>query len=627
MRQIASMIACMKSREKYFLMFSYIANVMVTSILIMIATGIKNITNESLSSSDMQQVQNIFTSVIAVSIIAIAFFQWIISMQFRALFDSRKQFNNNMRLMGSPDKGLLKIYMKEMIKMQPISVFVGALLGEIVFRLLAEKLDTSIKYITSTQILIAIVIHLIVITFCVMFTFRKLTRNNVIDEIRGINTLNEKKKNNLWNIVKSVIGVAMLLVSVFAALTGEQGSDQQAYGWFGILIAIFLIYDLLVLFVHKMISKIAINTRNRLFIFSEAISIAYLNKSKAYGTMILFSSMMFLGLNMLYTNVRFCGLDTVDARVHYAGSVWFDEIQNDMQEDSQIEKGLRFKTKKSGSVWYIWGVDASFEGSYEDIVLDKKYGANQEQMREQLDQPDFDGIYMPNMFISKDDVGNEITININDRDVTFHIAGAYYSNNLSHISFFVSKSYLAKALGLEEQDYNVLYFANKEKWDLFETTKPCVFQPFEDIREESYEKAVTGTSLVEMVAAVIILCAVISLVNFIMISSKGDSYDIARLRGIGLAQNEVRKIYVIESLVPVIISMIISIPASILFAKIGCNMVFDAGYYQRGLVIIPMQMLGLLVLFSVISLVIRITALRKVMTSDSYVGILREVKE
>ena len=138
MKQIASMIIRMKGREKYFLIFSYMANVMVTCILIMIATGIKNITNESLSSSDMQQVQNIFTSIIAVSIIAIGFFQWIISMQFRALFESRKQFNNNMRLMGAPNKGLLKVYMIEMIRMQPVSVLMGSVLGEIVFRLLAE---------------------------------------------------------------------------------------------------------------------------------------------------------------------------------------------------------------------------------------------------------------------------------------------------------------------------------------------------------------------------------------------------------------------------------------------------------------------------------------------------------
>ena len=49
MKQIASMIIRMKGREKYFLIFSYMANVMVTCILIMIATGIKNITNESLA--------------------------------------------------------------------------------------------------------------------------------------------------------------------------------------------------------------------------------------------------------------------------------------------------------------------------------------------------------------------------------------------------------------------------------------------------------------------------------------------------------------------------------------------------------------------------------------------------
>ena len=88
MKQISNMVIRLKGREKYFLSFSYAANVMVTCILIMIATGIQNITNESLSSSDAQQMQSIFASVISVSIITIAFFQWIISMQFVALFNS-----------------------------------------------------------------------------------------------------------------------------------------------------------------------------------------------------------------------------------------------------------------------------------------------------------------------------------------------------------------------------------------------------------------------------------------------------------------------------------------------------------------------------------------------------------
>ncbi|MBQ2800402.1 MAG: hypothetical protein IJF03_03335 [Lachnospiraceae bacterium] len=627
MKQISNMVIRLKGREKYFLSFSYAANVMVTCILIMIATGIQNITNESLSSSDAQQMQSIFASVISVSIITIAFFQWIISMQFVALFNSRKQFNNNMRLMGAPDKDLLKIYLKEMVRMQPLSMVFGVVLGEIVFWLLAKRLETSVKYIAPAQIICACLIHIIVISVCVMITFRKLTRTSVVDEIRGVNKAKKKKKNKVLYIVKLIVGVAVLAISVLAAVTGERGSDQQSYGWFGMLIAIFLNYDLIVLLFHKIVSAIGKKVKNRSVIFSEAISIGYLEKSKASGTMILFSSMMFLGLNMLYANVRVCGSDTVEQRVHYMGSAWFAEMQTNDDAFMETEKGLKFKTKNEGSSWYILGVDSDFEGSYEDIVLDKRFGDDYENMRSQLNNPEFDGIYMPNMYISQDDLGKEMTININGVDVKFHIAGGYYSNNFAHISFFVSKSYLAKSLGLKEDDYNILYFKDEQTWNSFETNEKVVLQSFEDIRNESYEKAVSGTSLVEMVAMVIILCAIISLVNFIMISSREDCFDIARLRGIGLGQGQVRTIYVLESLIPVVLSTLLAIPASLLFARIGCDMVFDPGYYQRGLVADPIQMVALLILFSVISVLVRLVALRKAMVGESYVGLLREVKE
>ena len=120
MNQITKSIMGLKCREKAYLYFSYIANITIICILIMIATGIRNITNESLSANDFQQMQSILSSVIFVAILAIAFFQWIISMQFRALFMSRKQFNNNVRLMGIPERALLKIYLKEMFFMQPL---------------------------------------------------------------------------------------------------------------------------------------------------------------------------------------------------------------------------------------------------------------------------------------------------------------------------------------------------------------------------------------------------------------------------------------------------------------------------------------------------------------------------
>ena len=627
MNQISNMVIRMKSREKYFLYFSYIANVMVTCILTMIATGIQNITNESLSSSDQEQIQSILTSVIAVSVIAIAFFQWIISMQFRSLFESRRQFNNNIRLMGAPDRGVFRVYFREMITMQPFSILAGMVLGEIVFKVLSEWLDTSIQFIAPVQLIVAAAIHFIVIGICIIYTFRKLTRSNIINEIRGVNFAKENKRNTISDIIKFILGVLLFTVSTIATLTGERGSDRQAYGWFGILISIYLLYDFMILFTHKVISKIAKKIGIRSMIFSEAISIGYLQKSKASGMMILFSSMMFLGLNMLYTNVRVCGLDTVETRVNYAGSAWFDNIHGANDVSSKIFQGLKYKTKHSGSNWYILGISADFEGTYEDIVLDHSYGGNKDEMKQGLNSSDFDGIYMPNMYITEDDIGNEILININGIDVAFHIAGAYYSNNLSHISFFVSKSYLAKSLGISENAYNILYFSDQESWKEFKTNEKCILQSFEDIKKESYEKAVSGTSLVEMVAVVIILCAVISLVNFIMISSRSDSFDVARFRGIGLSRSQVRKIYLIESLMPVVLSMIISVPASILFALIGCGMVFDIGYYQRNLIVLPMQMIMLLVIFALISLVTRMIALKKTISTDSYVEILREVKE
>lgn len=137
MEQIARKILKLKCREKIFLYFSYLANIIVISILLMIATGIKNITNETLNSNDLKQIESILSSVILVSILAVGFFQWIISMQFRALFMSRQQFNNNIRLMGAPESFLLKVYIREMISMQPPVLICGIVSAEAIYYILS----------------------------------------------------------------------------------------------------------------------------------------------------------------------------------------------------------------------------------------------------------------------------------------------------------------------------------------------------------------------------------------------------------------------------------------------------------------------------------------------------------
>lgn len=625
MKQIVKLIMGKKEKEKKFLYFSYIANVLVICILVMIATGIDNITNDSLSKSDLQQVESVLSSVIFVSILAIMFFQWVISMQFGALFDSRSQFNNNMRLMGVPNKQLLKVYIKELFYMQPLSVIVGVLLAEGLYYVLSSIMSIDVHFILLPQVIISLCLHVLVTLVCVLLTYRKRVSVNVIDEMRCHDDRDCSFNFGIGKRIEIVIGLVILAASIVICILGNN-EDDRSWGYFGIILAAFILLDILLIFIHRILSGIAKKLRIRSLVLSEFIAVGYLKKNKVVCNMIIFSAMLFLGMQMLYINVRFCGSDVVDNNVHYKDTVWYEEYQTEQISD-KCYYGLKFKYDKNGTVYYFYGIDDKFLNEYENIECDKKLSDISDTLSQKLNDKNWNGILIPNYYIQSSDIGKEVTYVIAGKEVTFKVAGGYYNNNLAHFNCLVSKSYLASQLGIDDE-YNMLYLKDKMHGaDLVNGKGKVVTQSFEEIKAESYEKAVSGTSLVEMVSIVIIACAVFALLNYIMLSSKSSIIDIARLRGIGLLKRQIQKIYIIQSAVPVVVSMLIASPLSILFAKIGCLMVFDEGYYSRDLVMTPLLMLMLLMIFGVISVFMQMLVIRKVTTTNYYINILRDVIE
>ena len=625
MKQIASRIIKLRCKEKSFLRFSCIANVIVIGILIMIATGIKNITNESLSSNDRQQVESILSSVIFVSIMAIIFFQWIISMQFRALFNSRKQFNDNIRLMGIRDGRLLRVYLREMVAMQPLAIGLGIVLAEATYFILSGILESGQRYIGLFQIIMTVTIHVLVILISITITYRRMVKKSVVDEIRSISSDQEVSSFGIKKRIQLIIGLIILGISGAALIIGERGSDLQSYGLFGELIALFVIFNPVVMLIHKLLLGIAKKRGYRTMVFSEAIALGYMKKSSVVSMMILYSVTMFLGLQMLYRNVRATGADVVDRGIHYAGTAWFmGRVETD-NRISNASYGLKYKYKTDNSTWYISGIDADFVDEFENVVVDPKISPIQDELKSYLSDSTFDGILLPNTYIQKSDLGKEITVELDGREVSFHVAGAYYSNNFAHLTFLTSKAYIQDQLGLEENAYNIVYLKDEEDLQKFIDEDGAIIETSESIKAESYEKAVSGTGLVEMVSIVVVLAAILSLINFIMMSSREDSKDIARIRGLGITSSGTSKIYGFNSVMNVIWAVIGAIPTSLLFALIGCLMVVDAGYYKNSLILTPGLMIILTIIISMVSYLVRLAATRKMLITDEYINVLRDM--
>ena len=608
------------NREKLFLYFSYVLNLALISVLVMISTGLSNITNESLSASDKQQVEAILLSVISVSVAVIVFFQWIISMQFRALYSSRKNFNDGVRLLGASVKSLFGVYFREMLLMQIVAVVLGIICGQLIFTTIARVIGMDVLFIGFFQIVLSCVIHLIVLSCMIMLTFRRLTRKSVIDSIRNSDDRTALKTTKFTKVMSIAAPVVILCIAVPIIANEKKDANLYLCEFILLLIAFrFILLDL-----HKLLKSMSKRFGLKSLLMAESISEGFFKRIRVVCILILISSSLYCGLQMLYQNVRTSAQKATEDNIHYDSLLWYDDIKtHDSEATAGYSYAYKFKTKHKDTVWYIHGVSPEFFGEWETIVTDDLSPDIKEPISDYYMNADWNGIIVPNTYAGSRDIGSVIQVDIDGHEIEFTVVGTYFNINFAHLNLYASKGYIEKQLKLQDQ-FNALYVKDESSLQGIDSSG-CTIQSYEGMVNESRTQAVQGTSLVEMVAIVVIVASALALLNYIMISSKSDKLDISRLKGLGVSDAEIYRIYGIASINPVLIASIVAIPVAILFAKGVSYMMFDQYYFRNGFSIPYDSMVLCFVIFGVVSIAARFLFVRRALNAQSYINVLRDI--
>lgn len=604
--------------EVYYLYISYIVNLVIINIFFMLATGVSNIKNEYLSENDMSQLMTIISSIVLVSVLTIIFFQWIISMQLRALYNRRNQFNVNIRLIGVNRTTLCKLYLKELLFMQIFTIPVGMVISEIVYKILASILDLSEKYISITYLVLASVFHLLVIIICETVTIVKLTKRGIAEQLRKTTSM-ESIPSKRKLIVYFIVGVIIMAVSYIL----QKGATMRQTVWMSkliIFLSFFFFYDPIMYLFNKIVCFGALKLKTYDILLAQKINYGYFYRVKIVCLLFIFSTTIFAGLQMLYETVRDAGRYTVYDNIKYDGVITWDELQEpEEQEERDIFWGVRFKTKtETGTNIFIAGINEQYLDSYEQIRF---VDENSEKLFE-LNRAVNNGIILPEFFITKDDIGKEMRVQIGDYEVTFRILGGYYSNDFSKLICYVDDTYIRQQLDLSEK-YNIAYIKD-QNIDLEDLRgKTGFYQSKEDISNESLNKAVGGTEIVEMITMIIIICSVISLVNFYAITASINNNDIIRFRAIGISSKEVTTVYIIHAVMPIVFSVVWIIPFSSFFCKIACNIMLASEYFNKGYAKKPALTAAIVILVAIISIIAELIFVWKAACSKTYTDKLK----
>ena len=594
---------------------AFLLNTIMVSFFIMTITGLDNITNDKLSSNDMEQILSIISSMVSTGIITILFLQWIVWTLYRALLDSRNNFNNIVRMIGMSNKKLFSIYFREFILLQlytlPFSIIFSWLFYYIILNMYGFT-----SQINVFSIFIAIIINF-VISFCSLYIAYIKNNKHISYQSKtpSISTVNKRINNKLLYRMRIASGLVILFLLVYLSFI----NFIQPYKYLLFLIPIILIFDEII---NLMCIVIDICLPPKYHSITSLIngnrkSIKIISYTMIFGLTLVF------GLNSLIITSRNVAYNLVMENVLYEEVIisedFFDEDILITDRDN-INTALLFINNNIGSSQLgVMGIDSKYIDQFENF--DFKYASTtKSDFKEKLNDIDFNGIILPEILISEEDIGSTIKLSIGNEEIDFVILGGYYVNDFSTMFAFASKEYISHRFHIESKA-NVAYVKNNNNISEIKKLLNSKVITKKEVANDSYNKVVQSTFILEITAFIVLLASFFMLSNYIYISSGQDKVDIARMRCIGLSKNQVNVIYIANYVLVILISSLIGFFSAYTFGITGVYLLLDEKFLVNGLLFSWIPYFLVVVTYIVTSLVLYVLITRK--TKSEYLSLIR----
>lgn len=564
-----------KSQTFLFVLIS-IVNVIITGVFSKLMVEINKIKSETQMISRDEEMAMYFSMLIAVSVMIILFSLWIMKIICQTIFQSRKEFNIQIRLMGVTREKLSHIYVREFLGYQVWAIPVGLILMEAVYYILSGILDISSRFIGIANLGAAIGIHLLVVLFCLAITFRRITGFYPLEEMRSPYKTEKIRRLGAMDVVTGIIGIALIVV-------GRNASQEDGIMPFLPMVGIFLLFDLLVISVQYFLKFLAGKCKLEALNIGQRNLLGYYKRINPILTTLTVGIMISLGLLGMFETLRVIARDTVEQNIYFENLIvhssvkeaWTQEQYEDMVREldssAEIAYGINLEMQdEEGINNTIYAIDGAYLQYGEKVAL-----VDGTDPAPNLEDASFDGIYLPDYFISDEDIGKPYRLSINGNEVEFRIAGRFIANGSRGRYGFVSKAYLQSVMG--SQMVNALYIhqandtllAELENSDnvlsLYTVTKT-------DIANNSYDSAISGVEIFEISAFMIILISLLMFVHFSLSTAGQNVFDISRLRAMGVNKRIARKAYLYQVFYIFSIAFVLGGILAYLFIKVGVSM-------------------------------------------------------
>lgn len=650
MKRIIQQLKLSSKKERRFLCFSYILNVAFIAIMSTFVSSFMR--TDGLSVSDASQSGLISSVMIIMTVVIVAFFQWMIAMQVKGLAESRQDFNVHIRLLGTPRKRILRIYFMEMLRMQILCVPIGCGTALMVYRIWTS-MQTIGMWMEPSKLILAVVLHLACSCLPNMLVMLAVTKGDVVEILRKKQKVKRKRGAVTFVHLGIAIGLMAMILGLSEVIRNQELSQSNIM--MGIQ-ALQLIWFLITFFLYKPViflldktASLAVKVFKRYhFLFALKLCEGYSKRTKMMRLLLLYSFAIVLGLYGTFLSARTALSDLPQQNIRYELEYHLENPVTDTVIETPRQSGevdgvneneyhtLSFTTKwKDGSSIHLTGVTEAYFGSFDTLKMDAFTGVdasnrfiNEGQFLENylsmLSYDSFAGIVVSDSLADEWDIGEEVVIEVNGVPVNFIIYGTCINSNPSINIGYVSQAYLEKQLGLENQINTIFAMKQNPMWNNHPELESVITK--QEIVDTCYQEAVKMTGMVELVVWIVLACSIMAVCTCIVMERRDNERLISYLRGIGMNKKQIVRVFIYKVLWTYCVIIIPAIALAFTMAKSLAFISISPLYYSEKFVWIDAGVFLLVLGLQVgMMMVMQMISVRKAFDQDFVVKQLREV--
>ena len=568
-----------KGQTVLFIIMS-VLNVIISGVFYKLVEEVSLIKKQAELISHDEELTMYFSLLIGVSVMCILFSAWIMQIICKTVFDARKNVNIQFKLMGLSSKTLSSQYIKSFLKYQIIAVPIGIAFMELVYYVISGLLEIESRVISPVGVIVSICLHLIIVFINLILTFVKCAKFNPLEEMRDTKKIGVVRQLKKSDAIMFVIGVGLFVAGVVAG-----DSDNMVLKILPI-VGIFLNLDLMIILFNKMMVIISNKIKALSVEISHRITLGNYKKLSPIISTLIVGVMVSLGLIGMFESIREISRRTVQQNIYFKellvnsdviehrSQKEYEDIVNAIDSNAEISYGINLEMKDDQDIVNtIYAVDSTYGVYGEKMEL-----ADGADPSKQLDDENFDGIYLPDYFISNSKIGEKYELKLGNDTYEFTIAGRFKANGSRGRYGYVSKSYLQKKMGYDMVNALYIHSASDDLIKELENdsnVKDRYVVTKKDIENNSYENAINGVEIFEFSAFVIILISLIMFIHYAAANSMQNKQEIVRLKAMGVSEAVLRKTYNMQALSIFSIAFIIGGILAYGFINVGITMTLE----------------------------------------------------